>query len=50
VNLLQTELCALGVYAFQAAFSSLWMKYFRYGPIEWVWRILSYGRWLPLKW
>lgn len=49
VNLLQTELIALGVYAFQIAFSSFWMKRFRFGPIEWVWRMLTYGKRLPLK-
>jgi uncharacterized protein len=25
-------------------FSRLWLKYFRYGPLEWVWRSLTYGR------
>ncbi len=49
VNLLQTELIALGVYVFQIAFSSFWMKRFRFGPIEWVWRMLTYGKRLPLK-
>ena len=49
VDLLATEAIALGVYAFQIAFSFLWMSHFRYGPVEWVWRMLAYGRRLPLR-
>ena len=49
VGLLGTELIALGVYAFQILFSTLWMRPFTYGPVEWVWRMLSYGKRLPLK-
>ena len=49
VGLLGTELIALGVYAFQILVSTLWMRPFTYGPVEWVWRMLSYGKRLPLK-
>ncbi len=48
-RLLGTELIALGVYAFQIGFSALWLKYFKFGPVEWVWRMLTYGKWLPLR-
>lgn len=43
-----TELIALGVFAFQIAFSAAWLGIFRFGPLEWVWRMLTYGKWLPL--
>ena len=49
VGLLGTELIALGVYAFQILVSTLWMRSFTYGPVEWVWRMLSYGKRLPLR-
>ena len=49
VDLLGTEAVALGVYAFQIAVSALWLKYFRFGPVEWVWRMLTYGQRLPLR-
>ena len=49
VGLLGTELIALGVYALQIVFSSLWMSRFRFGPVEWVWRMLTYGEKLPLR-
>jgi uncharacterized protein len=33
----------------EAIFSTYWLQKFRYGPIEWIWRQLTYGKWLPLK-
>lgn len=39
---------ALGVYFFEAVCAFLWLKRFAYGPLEWIWRMLTYGRWLPL--
>jgi uncharacterized protein len=35
---------ALGIVALQSALSALWLRYFRFGPAEWVWRSLTYGR------
>ncbi len=29
--------------------SPLWLKTFRYGPLEWLWRVLSYWRRQPMK-
>ena len=36
---------ALGVavFAAQMAFSALWLRHFRFGPLEWLWRTLMYG-------
>ncbi len=39
---------ALAVFLFQVAFSTLWLKYFYYGPLEWIWRQLTYGKILPI--
>ncbi|MDO9374328.1 MAG: DUF418 domain-containing protein [Ferruginibacter sp.] len=30
------------VWIFQLIFSSIWLKYFRFGPFEWAWRSLTY--------
>lgn len=30
--------------AFQMIFSCLWLKYFKFGPIEWAWRSLTYEK------
>ncbi|MEO7393954.1 MAG: DUF418 domain-containing protein [Chitinophagaceae bacterium] len=40
---------AIGFYLLQVLFSNFWFKYFQYGPIEWVWRQLTYGKRLPLR-
>lgn len=38
----------LAVYALQIAYSNWWFKHFNYGPMEWIWRQLTYGKGLPL--
>ena len=41
-------LLALGIFALQALASALWLARFRFGPLEWLWRSLAYGRREPL--
>ena len=41
-------LTALAIFIFQVFVSALWLKYFAYGPMEWIWRQLTYGRRLSL--
>lgn len=36
------------LFAGLAAFSFLWLRRFRFGPAEWLWRSLTYGRLQPL--
>jgi len=40
-----TQALAIGitVYAGQVLFSAWWLRHYRYGPIEWLWRTLMYG-------
>jgi uncharacterized protein len=40
----QARALALGIAAFaaQLALAGWWMRHFRYGPLEWVWRALTY--------
>jgi uncharacterized protein len=40
---------ALLVFAAQAAGSVWWIQHFRFGPVEWLWRTLTYGRWQPMR-
>ena len=40
----QSLALALGVYVALSVFSHLWLAVFRYGPLEYVWRTLTYGR------
>ncbi len=40
----QCMLLLPGFFAIQLGLSHLWLRRFRYGPLEWLWRTLSYGR------
>ncbi len=37
------------VWVFQIIFSHLWLRYFRFGPLEWLWRSLTYWSKQPIK-
>lgn len=37
------------VYFFQALFSSFWLSHFRFGPLEWLWRSITYDRLQPMR-
>jgi len=40
---------ALGIFAVQMALAGCWLKYFRHGPLEWLWRCFTYLSWQPLR-
>lgn len=42
-------LMALGLIVIQMALSSWWLKNFRYGPVEWLWRSLTHFKRYPLR-
>jgi uncharacterized protein len=33
----------IGVYVAQVVLSAWWLRYYRFGPVEWLWRSLMYG-------
>jgi uncharacterized protein len=37
------------IWIFQLVFSSVWLKYFRFGPFEWAWRSLTYWELQPFR-
>ena len=37
------------VFATQIVYSSWWFRHFQFGPIEWVWRSLTWFRWQPMR-
>ena len=39
----------LAVFALQVAFSHLWLRSFRFGPMEWLWRSLTYAAPQPIR-
>lgn len=36
------------IFAAQIPASVWWLSRFRFGPVEWLWRTLTYGRWQPM--
>jgi len=36
-------------YAAQVAWSHWWLGRFRFGPAEWLWRSMTYGKWQPFR-
>ena len=39
----------VGIWAILIIFSHFWLKSYKYGPAEWLWRSLSYGRKLSIR-
>lgn len=37
------------VWGLQLAWSPIWLRHFRYGPLEWLWRSFTYGRIQPMR-
>ena len=45
----QLYLVVLGTCALMLLWSKPWLERFRFGPLEWLWRCLTYGRAFPLR-
>ena len=39
----------VAVWSVNVIFSVVWLKHFRFGPLEWAWRSLTYGRMQPMR-
>jgi uncharacterized protein len=42
-------LAAVLLFSAEAAFSSAWLARYRFGPLEWLWRMITYARPQPLR-
>lgn len=40
-------LIVFAIYGTQLLIAPLWLKHFSFGPLEWLWRRLTYGKPLP---
>jgi len=49
VGVADAWLLGTGFYALQAAASRWWLARFRFGPLEWAWRSLTYGERQPMS-
>lgn len=42
-------LFGVAVFIIQIILSTIWLKYFNYGPVEWLWRSATYKKWQPMR-
>jgi uncharacterized protein len=39
----------VAIWLLQLVVSPIWLRYFLFGPLEWLWRCLTYMQWEPLR-
>ncbi len=49
IGLVYVVCIAISVLIFQVVLSNLWLTYFEYGPMEWVWRSLTYRKRIMIR-
>lgn len=49
ITYVQSLYLCLAIYVIQLIFSTIWLRYFRFGPLEWVWRMLTYFEFIPIR-
>ncbi|MBR1687255.1 MAG: DUF418 domain-containing protein [Prevotella sp.] len=49
LGLVWVELVAVAVFVLQVVCCQWWLRRFRFGPVEWGWRMLTYGRRFSLQ-
>jgi len=42
-------LFGIGFFILQIILSTIWLKYFNYGPLEWLWRSATYKKWQVMR-
>ena len=48
MGLIYIELTALVVFVVQIVVSGWWLQWFNFGPLEWIWRMLTYGSYFKI--
>ena len=43
IGLVEGTILAIGIFGAQCVIAGLWLRWFLFGPIEWLWRRLTYG-------
>lgn len=49
ISYLQSLIVCIVIYAIQLIFSTIWLRYFSFGPLEWIWRMITYLEVPPMK-
>jgi uncharacterized protein len=44
IEVWQGILLVLAIFSFQISFSKFWLSKYRFGPLEWLWRSVTYGK------
>jgi uncharacterized protein len=47
IGLTEGTLLAIAIFAAQCLIARFWLHWFRFGPIEWIWRRITYGVPIP---
>jgi uncharacterized protein len=42
-------LVVAGIWVLLLLACPVWLRFFRYGPVEWLWRTATYGRRQPMR-
>ncbi|MCW3089464.1 MAG: hypothetical protein JWP81_533 [Ferruginibacter sp.] len=45
----ETYYVVAAIWAVEIAWSHIWLSYFRFGPLEWLWRSLTYWKLQPMR-
>ena len=45
----QLHIVVAGIWIFQLVVSPIWLRYYRFGPLEWCWRSLTYWKRQPMR-
>ena len=48
-GLIHVTWIAFAVFLVQIIYSNVWLRHFRFGPMEWGWRMLTYGTYLSIR-
>ena len=48
-NVISSTTSVLGVWVVQLIASPIWRRHFRFGPLEWLWRSLTYVEIQPMR-
>jgi uncharacterized protein len=49
IGLIQTTGIAILIVVMQIIISNIWLRHFRFGPFEWLWRSLTYKKWIKIR-
>lgn len=49
ISYLQAIIMVLVIFGLQLLISPVWLRHFHFGPLEWLWRSLTYRKWQPMR-